>query len=174
MPQATGQANFRGIQCPAKRASVSGGDDATHRRGGAVGGCVLARESARGPPSAGAAPRRHPLPWSRAAPSPAPSASPPPCFLRVKTQPRTYPKILRVICVSSALSSLKTQPRTVYSSREVREVLNCLRRFPGGRSIGDRELSHLNFHFCHLCSLGVFVNFQPRTLCVSASLLSLR
>ena len=46
----------------AKRVSVSGGGDATHRRGGAVGGCVLARDSARGPPSAGAAPRSHPFP----------------------------------------------------------------------------------------------------------------
>ena len=65
MPQDLRQANFRGIRCPAKRISVSGGGDATHRRGAAVGGCVLARESARGPPSAGEAPRRHPLPWSR-------------------------------------------------------------------------------------------------------------
>jgi hypothetical protein len=55
--------------CPAKRASVSGGDDAKHRRGEAVGGCVLARNSANGPPGAGEAPRSHPLPWLREAPS---------------------------------------------------------------------------------------------------------
>ena len=77
------------------------------------------------------------------------------------------PKNLCVLCVSSAPSALKTQPRTVYSSREVREVrevLNCLRRVPGEWSIGDRELFHLNFHFCHLCSLGVFVIDTPHPL----------
>ena len=59
---------FRGIQCPAKRASASGGGDATHRIGAGVGGCVLARKSARDAPGAGAAPRRHPLPWLAARP----------------------------------------------------------------------------------------------------------
>ena len=130
MPQATGQANFRGIQCPAKRASVSGGDDATHRRGGAVGGCVLARESARGPPSAGIAPRRHPLPWSRAAPSPAPSASPPPCFLRVKNP---TPHLPLWYFIAEAQRGQRTA-----------EFYNCLRRFRGEkefRSGGDYLLS---------------------------------
>ena len=63
------QAFFRGIPCPAKRASVSVGGDATHRRGVAEGGCGLARKSANGPPSAGIVPRRQPLPWLRVAPN---------------------------------------------------------------------------------------------------------
>ena len=51
-----------GPSCPAKRVSVSGGGDATHRQGAAMGGCGLARLFARGPPGAGEASRRHPLP----------------------------------------------------------------------------------------------------------------
>jgi hypothetical protein len=59
---------FSEVPCPAKRASVSVGGDATHRRGVAEGGCGLARKSANGPPSAGEALRRQPLPWLRVAP----------------------------------------------------------------------------------------------------------
>ena len=53
-----------------------------------MGGCVLARESAHGPPGAGEARRRHPFQWSREALTTfASSASPLLCFLCVKRGP---------------------------------------------------------------------------------------
>ena len=84
-PRGTYQATFRGASVSREAGFRVGWRRCLHRQGGAMGGCVLARESAHGPPGAGEARRRHPFPWSREALTTfASSASPLLCFLCVK------------------------------------------------------------------------------------------
>ena len=63
----TYQATFRGASVSREAGFRVGWRRCLHRQGGAMGGCVLARESAHGPPGAGEARRRHPFQWSREA-----------------------------------------------------------------------------------------------------------